>query len=199
MGLLSRTFPPELVDFVVDEAGAREERTRSLPSRLTVYFILTVWLFTGYGYGLLLRELVEHWPSRAREIWRSARTGSLTEARQRVGHIKIEQRGGRTATLRSMSPAMVEQELWAMLCASTRPCTTWPPRAPSRPTSPSPTSASSRPSPPPDAPSARTFPPRRLTAKAREVREDLVREAVEPRPGCAAPAPPGEAAPATAP
>jgi DDE family transposase len=31
-------------------------------------------------------------------------------------HIKIEQRGGRTATLRSNSPAMVEQELWAMLC-----------------------------------------------------------------------------------
>jgi hypothetical protein len=31
-------------------------------------------------------------------------------------NIKIEQRGGRTATLRSNSPAMVEQELWAMLC-----------------------------------------------------------------------------------
>ncbi|EST37414.1 hypothetical protein N566_13120 [Streptomycetaceae bacterium MP113-05] len=31
-------------------------------------------------------------------------------------HIKVEQRGGRTATLRSNSPAMVEQELWAMLC-----------------------------------------------------------------------------------
>jgi hypothetical protein len=30
--------------------------------------------------------------------------------------ITIEQRGGRTATLRSNSPAMVEQELWAMLC-----------------------------------------------------------------------------------
>ncbi|MGI5516969.1 transposase domain-containing protein [Streptomyces sp. CA-106131] len=41
MGLLSRTFTPELVDFVVDEAGAREERTRSLPSRLVVYFVLT--------------------------------------------------------------------------------------------------------------------------------------------------------------
>ncbi|MGW4065900.1 transposase domain-containing protein, partial [Amycolatopsis sp. NPDC004747] len=85
MGLLSRTFPPELVDFVVDEAGAREERTRSLPSRLTVYFVLAMWLFTGYGYGLVLRELVEHWPRRARETWRPARTGSLTEARQRVG------------------------------------------------------------------------------------------------------------------
>lgn len=31
-------------------------------------------------------------------------------------HIKIERRGGRTATLRSNSPARVEQELWAMLC-----------------------------------------------------------------------------------
>jgi hypothetical protein len=31
-------------------------------------------------------------------------------------HIKIEQRGARTATLRSNSPAMVERELWAMLC-----------------------------------------------------------------------------------
>ncbi|MET9915127.1 IS4 family transposase [Streptomyces sp. NPDC006476] len=41
-------------------------------------------------------------------------------------HIKIEQRGGRTATLRSNSPAMVEQELWAMLCVyqATRQLTT---------------------------------------------------------------------------
>jgi hypothetical protein len=85
MGLLSRTFTPELVDFVVDEAGAREERTRALPARLTVYFVLTMWLFTGYGYGLVLRELVEHWPRRAREVWRPARTGSLTEARKRLG------------------------------------------------------------------------------------------------------------------
>jgi hypothetical protein len=31
-------------------------------------------------------------------------------------HIKIEQRDGRTATLRSNSPVMIEQELWAALC-----------------------------------------------------------------------------------
>src|ERR1700744_5366224 len=33
----------------------------------------------------VLRELVEHWPRRAAEGWRPARTGSLTEARQRLG------------------------------------------------------------------------------------------------------------------
>lgn len=31
-------------------------------------------------------------------------------------NIGIEQRGGRTATLRSNSPVLVEQELWALLC-----------------------------------------------------------------------------------
>ncbi|MGW1161787.1 transposase domain-containing protein [Streptomyces sp. NPDC002513] len=34
LGLLTRTFTPELVDLAVEEAGAREERTRSLPSTL---------------------------------------------------------------------------------------------------------------------------------------------------------------------
>jgi hypothetical protein len=85
MGLLSRTFPPELVDFVVDEAGAREERTRSLHARLMVYFVLTMWLFTGDGYGLVPRELAENWPRRASEVWCPARTGSLTQARARLG------------------------------------------------------------------------------------------------------------------
>lgn len=42
MGVLSRTFTPELVDFAIDEAGAREERTRALPARLMVYFALTM-------------------------------------------------------------------------------------------------------------------------------------------------------------
>jgi hypothetical protein len=85
MGLLTRTFTPELVDFVVDEAGAREERTKSLPSSLMVNFVLTMWLFTGHGYGLVLRELVENWPRRAREAWVPTRTGSLTKARARLG------------------------------------------------------------------------------------------------------------------
>ena len=89
MGLLTRTFPPELVDFVIEEAGAREERTRGLPARLMVYFTLTMWLFTSYGYGLVLRELVEHWPLRNREAWRPALSGSLTSARARLGQAPL--------------------------------------------------------------------------------------------------------------
>lgn len=85
LGVLSRVFPAELVDFVVDETGVREERTRSLPSRLVVYFTLAMWLFTGSGYGSVLREMVENLPRRGGEEWRTANSASITKARARIG------------------------------------------------------------------------------------------------------------------
>lgn len=64
MGLLSRTFTPELVHLAIEETGVREERTKAQPSHLVVYFTLTMWLFTHLGYGAVLRELVENFPLR---------------------------------------------------------------------------------------------------------------------------------------
>ncbi|MFI8093952.1 transposase domain-containing protein [Streptomyces sp. NPDC086080] len=58
IGALTRTFTPELVDFAIEEAGARERAVKSLPARLVVYFTLAMWLFTSVGYGGVLRELV---------------------------------------------------------------------------------------------------------------------------------------------
>jgi Insertion element 4 transposase N-terminal/Transposase DDE domain len=85
IGALTRWFSPELVDFAIEEAGARERAVKLLPARLVVYFTLAMWLFTGVGYGGVLRELVEHWPLRRGEKWRPASTGSLTKARARLG------------------------------------------------------------------------------------------------------------------
>ena len=85
IGALTRTFTPELVDFAIEEAGARERAVKSLPARLVVYFTLAMWLFTSVGYGGVLRELVEHWPLKRGEKWRPASTGSLTKARSRLG------------------------------------------------------------------------------------------------------------------
>ncbi len=67
--------------------------------------------------------------------------------------------------------------------ASTRPYATWPPRAPPRPACRPPGSASNTLSMPPNAPSGRTFPPRRLAAKIRDIGADLVRTIVKARPG----------------
>ena len=45
--MLTRAFPPDLVDEVIGATGTREVRRRLLPARLVVYFVLTLWLFRG--------------------------------------------------------------------------------------------------------------------------------------------------------
>ena len=42
IGVLTKTFPPGLVDAVIDEAKARKQRKRLPPARLTTYFTLAM-------------------------------------------------------------------------------------------------------------------------------------------------------------
>ncbi|WP_406164016.1 transposase domain-containing protein [Streptomyces sp. NBC_00882] len=116
MGLLSRTFRPELVHLAIEETGVREERTKALPSHLVVYFTLTMWLFTHLGYGAVLRELVENFPLRKGELWRPARTGSITKARARIGQAPLRWLFNRVAGVRGTraTPGVFWRELRAM-------------------------------------------------------------------------------------
>jgi hypothetical protein len=61
IGVLTRAFPPELVDEVVGATGTREQRRRLLPARLMVYFVLALWLFRGRnsGYGQVMAKLAD--------------------------------------------------------------------------------------------------------------------------------------------
>ena len=61
VGVLTRVFTPDLVDAVVEDAGAREQRRRLLPARLVVYFVLALWLFRGRncGYGQVMVKLAD--------------------------------------------------------------------------------------------------------------------------------------------
>ena len=61
IGVLTRAFPPELVDEAVEVTGTREQRRRLLPARLMVYFVLALWLFRGRncGYGQVMAKLAD--------------------------------------------------------------------------------------------------------------------------------------------
>jgi hypothetical protein len=61
VGVLTRVFPTELVDEVVEVTGTREHRRRLLPTRLMVYFVLALWLFRGRncGYGQVMAKLAD--------------------------------------------------------------------------------------------------------------------------------------------
>ena len=57
VGLLARAFPRATVEAVVEEARAREKRTRMLPSWLVVYYVLALALFMDMGGGRVMRKL----------------------------------------------------------------------------------------------------------------------------------------------
>ncbi|MFF1651686.1 transposase domain-containing protein, partial [Streptomyces sp. NPDC058240] len=56
LGALTRVFPPGLVDEAVAECGRVEQRSRLLPARVVVYFVLAMCLFSGQGYEEVARR-----------------------------------------------------------------------------------------------------------------------------------------------
>src|SRR5450755_941789 len=90
IGVLAKVFSPELVDRVVDEAGVREQRTRTLPARVVVYYLLAMVLFFQSGYGEVWNRLVAglDWARRF-EVRLLAgmqpSAAAITLARQRLG------------------------------------------------------------------------------------------------------------------
>ncbi|THA36078.1 IS4 family transposase [Streptomyces sp. A1277] len=87
VGLLTRTFPPELVDRVVVECGRAGQRSRLLPPRVVVYFVLAMCLFSGQGYEEVARLLTQGltWAKRWSGSWQVPTTAAISRARVRLG------------------------------------------------------------------------------------------------------------------
>ncbi|PYC66374.1 IS4 family transposase, partial [Streptomyces tateyamensis] len=87
IGLLTRTFPPELVDRIVEECGKSGKRNRLLPPRVVVYFVLAMCLFSGQGYEEVARLLTEGlaWARRWSGSWQVPTTAAISRARVKLG------------------------------------------------------------------------------------------------------------------
>ncbi len=90
--MLTRVFPPELVDGVVAEAERRERRQRLMPARVVVYYVLALALFADASYEEVMRQLVEGlaWESGWRESWEVPTKVAIYKARQRLGREPLE-------------------------------------------------------------------------------------------------------------
>jgi hypothetical protein len=86
VGVLARAFPRELVDEVIDAAGARERRRRVLPAWLTLYFTLALALFMDRGALRVMRKLagVLAWAERGVTVSVPSEE-ALSNARARLG------------------------------------------------------------------------------------------------------------------
>jgi hypothetical protein len=87
IGLLTRVFPPAVVDAAVAGAGRGEVRSRLLPARVTVYYVLAMCLFSGQGYEEVMRLLAGglDWLGRWRRPWSVPSTAAIAKARARLG------------------------------------------------------------------------------------------------------------------
>jgi len=59
VGLLAMFCPPATIDAILEETGRLEQRTRLLPSRVVVYYVLAMALYNSEGYREVYRLLVE--------------------------------------------------------------------------------------------------------------------------------------------
>ena len=92
LGVLTATFPPAVVDEVVDAATKREQRYRLLPARLVVYYVLAMTLFREAGYEEVMRQLTEGLvgfdnDAATLEVPSSV---AISKARQRLGKEPLE-------------------------------------------------------------------------------------------------------------
>jgi hypothetical protein len=87
VGVLTRVFPPELVDEVIAEAGRTELRHRSLPARVMAYFSIGMALYSEGSYEDVLAQLTDglSWASGWQESYSPPSKSAIFQARARLG------------------------------------------------------------------------------------------------------------------
>ncbi|MBF6558504.1 MAG: IS4 family transposase [Acidimicrobiales bacterium] len=87
VGVLTRVFPPELVDEVIAGIGRTEQRHRSLPARVMAYFSIGMALYSEGSYEDVLAQLTDglSWASGWQESYSPPSKSAIFQARARLG------------------------------------------------------------------------------------------------------------------
>lgn len=92
VGLLTRVFPPDLVDGVIADAGRRQQRSRILPARVVAYFTVAMALNADGSYEDVFADLVDglSWASGWEDEYPSPSASAIFQARARLGPEPVE-------------------------------------------------------------------------------------------------------------
>ena len=99
VGVLTRVFPPELVDEVIAASGRTQVRHRALPARVMAYFAIGMGLYSDGSYEDVLSQLTDGlaWASGWREQYRLPGKSAIFQARERLGSEPLAQLFARVA------------------------------------------------------------------------------------------------------
>ena len=93
IGILTRVVPRDLVDEVLAETARKEKRSRLLPARVVVYYVMALTLFYGDAYEEVMRRLVgglklmRSWNGE----WTVPTTSAISQARARLGEEPLKE------------------------------------------------------------------------------------------------------------
>jgi len=92
IGVLTRVFPPDLVDEVIATAGRTERRHRSLPARVMAYFAIGMGLYSEGSYEDVLTQLTDglSWASGWEQSFSLPSKSAIFQARVRLGSEPLE-------------------------------------------------------------------------------------------------------------
>jgi hypothetical protein len=92
VGLLTRVFPPELVDEVVAEVGRTEVRRRALPARSMAYFAIGMALHSQGSYEDVMAQLTDglSWSTGWEQSYVPPSKSAIFQARERLGSEPVE-------------------------------------------------------------------------------------------------------------
>jgi hypothetical protein len=87
IGVLTQTFPPDKVDWIIAQAGRKEKRSRLLPARVVVYFSLAMCLWASEPYKEVMALLVRglRWTEQWSSSWKLPTDTAIGLARRRLG------------------------------------------------------------------------------------------------------------------
>lgn len=93
IGVLTRILHRDLIDEVLARTGKTEQRSRLLPARVVVYYVLALCLFFDDSYEEVMRKLVNglrflgSWV----DDWRVPSASAISQARTRLGAEPLEE------------------------------------------------------------------------------------------------------------
>jgi hypothetical protein len=99
VGVLTRVFPPGLVDEVIASVGRTERRHRSLPARVMAYFSIGMALYSEGSYEDVWAQLTDglSWASGWQEAYSPPSKSAIFQARARLGAEPLAALFGRVA------------------------------------------------------------------------------------------------------
>jgi Insertion element 4 transposase N-terminal/Transposase DDE domain len=99
VGVLTRVFPPAVVDEVIAASGRTQVRHRALPARVMAYFAIGMGLYSDGSYEDVLSQLTDGlaWASGWREQYPLPSKSAIFQARERLGSAPLAQLFARVA------------------------------------------------------------------------------------------------------